>query len=98
MEKNGVVIMTLERGIRFPAVDRIQTVLDEKSLMSSEPVCAILDFRHISCIDYSVLEVSGVVIMMLERGIRFPAVDRIQTILDEKSLMSSEPICTILDF
>ncbi len=58
VEKNGFVVMKLERGIRFPAVDLIQTVLDEKSLMTKNPKSVIIDFTHVSSIDFSVVEVS----------------------------------------
>ncbi|XP_072044632.1 sodium-independent sulfate anion transporter-like isoform X2 [Amphiura filiformis] len=56
VEKNGFVILKLERGIRFPAVDLIQTILDEKSLMTKNPTSVIVDFTHVSSIDFSVVE------------------------------------------
>ncbi|XP_072044635.1 sodium-independent sulfate anion transporter-like [Amphiura filiformis] len=56
VEKNGFVILKLKRGIRFPAVDLIQTILDEKSLMTKNPTSVIVDFTHVSSIDFSVVE------------------------------------------
>lgn len=53
----SVVIIQMERGLRFPAVSELQNLLDDKALIQEKPPSAILDFSNVSSMDYSVVEV-----------------------------------------
>ena len=55
----SVVIIQMERGLRFPAVSELQNLLDDKALIHEKPPSAILDFSNVSSMDYSVVEVRG---------------------------------------
>ncbi|XP_780092.2 sodium-independent sulfate anion transporter isoform X2 [Strongylocentrotus purpuratus] len=52
----SVVIIQMERGLRFPAVSELQNLLDDKALIQEKPPSAILDFSNVSSMDYSVIE------------------------------------------
>ncbi|XP_071814451.1 sodium-independent sulfate anion transporter-like isoform X2 [Apostichopus japonicus] len=54
--KNHTVLVELERGLRYPAVDKIESLLDEECIMRDDPSSVLFDFTYISAIDYSMLE------------------------------------------
>lgn len=54
--RDNIILVKPERGLRYPAVDKLETLLDEECLMRDIPRSIVFDFTYISGLDYSVLE------------------------------------------
>ncbi|XP_038064470.1 sodium-independent sulfate anion transporter-like isoform X1 [Patiria miniata] len=56
VEQGNPLVIRFKQGLRYPAADRLQTVLDEEALLIDEPKSVILDMKHINAIDFSIAE------------------------------------------
>ncbi|XP_066513046.1 sodium-independent sulfate anion transporter-like isoform X1 [Hoplias malabaricus] len=52
---HGVIVMELDSGLHFPAIQHLRSVLDKYALQVYTPRCVVLDCNHVSCIDYTVV-------------------------------------------
>ncbi|XP_071498153.1 sodium-independent sulfate anion transporter-like [Diadema antillarum] len=55
-DQEGVLIITLEQGLRYPAMGTLHNLLDDKGLLCEVPRSAIIDFSRVASLDYSVVE------------------------------------------
>ncbi|XP_022089340.1 sodium-independent sulfate anion transporter-like [Acanthaster planci] len=56
VERSELLVICFKQGLHYPAIDRLQTILDEEALLVEEPKSVILDMRNINGIDFSIAE------------------------------------------
>ncbi|XP_071964429.1 sodium-independent sulfate anion transporter-like [Antedon mediterranea] len=52
----SVTVIKLERGLNYPALNKVETILDEHVMFIDDANSVVFDFTHVADTDYSVVE------------------------------------------
>ena len=55
---NMIPVICFKQGLRYPALDCLQSLLDDEALVNELPTLVVLDMKHVNQMDYSIAEVS----------------------------------------
>ncbi|KAG7281934.1 hypothetical protein CRUP_002992 [Coryphaenoides rupestris] len=68
MTYHGVLLVELGSGLSFPATEHLSRVLHNQALLASPPRSVVLDFCHVSTIDYTVVHELRILLKQFKLG------------------------------
>ncbi|CAG5929046.1 unnamed protein product [Menidia menidia] len=87
---HGVLVMELNSGLSFPASEHLSHIIHTQALQASPPRSVVLDCRHVSVLDYSL--VGALRDLLRQFRLRKPAVLRVLAAADLQGLRLTDSL------